>query len=553
MEKKIFTSKDKSYRKSKPKDLKIITEYNPIKAACTQSNISDFETEQSFPKNIPNNYFSSQTNPNQNQPQKNNNHHIKSFNPFILFNNYKWNKKEPTFINTNINGISSTNVNVNSSNDKNNLDYESLLTKKNKYINNLKRQLTSIKKEILGYEIGNYFTNSSKRRSSSNIKQKPIQINHKISYINNNNNSSSNCNSIKKSNNKTKIINNTHVGSGRISMSFSKNINKNKQIKEIDKDSKMSKQLSALITVSGGYDNFSHISMYNERKKTKEKPNLSMNLNNLNLSINLNGSCDEINKTTSIGTKQKLKYDSNPYKSCRGAKISNNFFNINISNINNISGNKTIMKNISNANTSNISYLNSSSNKYNSNNSNTKIKYQKNYQNKVDMKININNYIKYLNSKTKDKDKKVSAKNNILSLSSGYKTNEIITPIYNKRNYSEKNKVIINISNDNKNKVKNQEGPIKIRNSDELTKDTKTDDNESINTNFNTNSNTNTFSVSSSNNNTINNDLVKLEKKARDLMNKFFNYYELSNNNSSKKRNRSENKNNDKEIKQKLF
>lgn len=436
MEKKIFNAKEKPKRNSKPKEIKIFNEYIPVKKAYIQPNISDYETEQSFPRNNSNKYVCIQTNPNPSQSI-----YSKQFNPFILFNNYNTTKK-----NTNVKTTS---------------EYENILSKKIKYISNLKRQLSSIQKEIIGFE-KNCHINSTKKRSSSNCKMKSVQLNPKVLYVNkmgNNPHENNHCNYLLTHNNFP-----TSLSCNKSSKNNSTNENKN------------DKQVTKMLTENNISDIFSHL---------QQQSNINKEVTNGN--NNSNGSSNDYNKnccftTQEIKNKCKTKYyDTNTYYSTRGTKNTNNYFNNNIKNSN---------------------WMN---------------KYQKSYNNKVNMIININNYIKYINNKDKKNP-------NIMSLSSGYKSNEKNSRPNNKRNLSEKNKVI-SLSNENK-----DSSPVIIISNNEIfknMKEMKDNDNESFNTNVNTNSNsnTNTYSITNSNNNTINNDFIKLEKRARDLFNKYFDYY----------------------------
>lgn len=333
------------------------------------------------------------------------NNNLKQLNPFVVFNNFT-NKR---------NQIKTDNI-------KDTIDFENLFIKKNKIISNLKRQLSSLKKEIQGYEINNYCSLNN--------------YNNYIEYI---------------------LSNYTNKRNKSSSKPTKQNNSKNIITKQNEKPEK---EFSVLLT-----DN--NISPKISSSLNKEKNSL-LNLSNFNA---------QEPRSKNIYSRSKY-YETKTYNSSRDKKIINNGYYFNDS--------KTGKPNtncISNAKNTNLN------------------RYQKNYQDTLNMLINVNNYIKYID-------------NNKKNLNANNKS---------KRNLSEKNKVNY-ISND-------------ISNKNCAAKADKLDENESsccgyctnsnLNTNSNTNSNLNTYSVNNSNNNTMSYDLFKLEKKCQDLFMKYFEYYEI--------------------------
>ena len=142
MEKKIYkfsipqSQKHKNIKKLK--ELKLLSNYVPVKKIHFQSNISEYETEPSIQKNFPNKNTKSIHKPNT-QAKSVQNTHSNQFSPNKLFNN-SINKRVPS----NKNKLNSNYGNLYDLNYLNNYDFSNekkIIEKKMTKINALKKQL----------------------------------------------------------------------------------------------------------------------------------------------------------------------------------------------------------------------------------------------------------------------------------------------------------------------------------------------------------------------------------------------------------------------------
>ena len=283
----------------KIKEVKLLTNYIPVKKANAHSNISEYETESSIQKNF------------SNKVQKNKNH-IQAKSVQTTHNNYispsKYlikNKKE----NTNQRSNKSSRGSLYNLNNLNLGDYfsEKIIKTQQKFIdykdnkiNTLERQLSLIKKELNLYEnknIDNLNINSNNKKIIGNItktnksnstdKNKKLNINNNIrdfdSKILCDNNYS---NKILLGNNKSYISFNTFLSS--------EIINNNNNTETADK--KLKKHLSNLLTENNmaniniktnvNINNINNININttkHKNKKNKNKKNANKDMNKKNL------------------------------------------------------------------------------------------------------------------------------------------------------------------------------------------------------------------------------------------------------------------------------
>jgi hypothetical protein len=284
----------------KIKEVKLLTNYIPVKKANAHSNISEYETESSIQKNF------------SNKVQKNKNH-IQAKSVQTTHNNYispsKYlikNKKE----NTNQRSNKSSRGSLYNLNNLNLGDYfsEKIIMTQQKFIdykdnkiNTLERQLSLIKKELNLYEnknIDNLNINSNNKKIIGNItktnksnstdKNKKLNINNNIrdfdSKILCDNNYS---NKILLGNNKSYISFNTFLSSEIIN-------NNNNNTETADK--KLKKHLSNLLTENNmaniniktnvNINNINNININttkHKNKKNKNKKNANKDMNKKNL------------------------------------------------------------------------------------------------------------------------------------------------------------------------------------------------------------------------------------------------------------------------------
>ena len=296
-----YEQSENSKSNKKLKEVKLLTNYIPVKKANAHSNISEYETETSIQKNF------------SNKVQKNKNH-IQAKSVQTTHNNHvgpckslNKNKKE----NTNQRPNKSSRGSLYNLNNLNLGDYfsEKIIMTQQKFIdykdnkiNTLQRELSLLKKEVNLYKNKNTDTNLNNiskikkiggnitKRNKNNSTDKNINLNinnniyqnleHKINLGNNY------TNKILLGNNKSYISYNTFFSNDII---INKNNNTNANIETADK--KLKKHLSSLLTDSNVANiniktnmtnNMNNIAKH-KNKKYKNKNNANKDINKKNL------------------------------------------------------------------------------------------------------------------------------------------------------------------------------------------------------------------------------------------------------------------------------
>ena len=264
MEKKMYnkytTSQNDNIKNiKKVKEIKILTNYIPVKKTHAQSNISEYETEQSIQKNFSN---KGQKNKQSTKAKSVQTTHNNQLSPKKIFNQNK-SKRNISNITKSSKGsfYNLNNLNINDYfSEKVILTQKKFIDYKENKINTLKKELELIKKEIYLYEKKNSNNNTSKNKSNisdnSSISKKMNKNQQKNIFINKNNNKYSLLN-----NNKSYISLNT--------------FNKNEIIINGENaDRKLEIHLSNLLTENNSDNNLK----YKNNSKSKY-----MNVNNKNL------------------------------------------------------------------------------------------------------------------------------------------------------------------------------------------------------------------------------------------------------------------------------
>jgi hypothetical protein len=272
-----YEQSENSKSNKKLKEVKLLTNYIPVKKANAHSNISEYETETSIQKNF------------SNKVQKNKNH-IQAKSVQTTHNNHvspckslNKNKKE----NTNQRPNKSSRGSLYNLNNLNLGDYfsEKIIMTQQKFIdykdnkiNTLQRELSLLKKEVNLYKNKNTDTNLN---NISKIKKIGGNITKR-----NKNNSNNYTNKILLGNNKSYISYNTFFSNDII---INKNNNTNANIETADK--KLKKHLSSLLTDSNVANiniktnmtnNMNNIAKH-KNKKYKNKNNANKDINKKNL------------------------------------------------------------------------------------------------------------------------------------------------------------------------------------------------------------------------------------------------------------------------------
>jgi hypothetical protein len=240
MEKKMYkytTSQTENLKNNKKqKEIKFLTNYIPIKKTHAQSNISEYETEQSIQKNFSNKCQKNKPNTQARSVQTT---HNNQFSPKKIFN---VNKSNRNFTNASRSSKGSF-YNLNNLNIYDYFSEKVILTQKkcidyktNK-INTLQKQITLLKQEINMYEKK---ANNSKNRMTQNTSKNNIinssQLVPKILYVN-------------KTNNKYLLVNNNSY----MSLNTFGNNDLNNEGENADK--KLEKHLSNLLTENNSDNN----------------------------------------------------------------------------------------------------------------------------------------------------------------------------------------------------------------------------------------------------------------------------------------------------------
>ena len=248
MEKKMYkfsipqSQKHKNIKKLK--ELKLLSNYVPVKKIHFQSNISEYETEPSLQKNFPN------KNP-KNAPKLNTqaksvqNTHSNQFSPNKLFNN-SISKRVPS----NKNKLNSNYGSLYDLNYLNNNDFSNekkIIEKKITKINTLKKQLLYYVNQINFIEQNNKVFLEIQNNIKNNLNELSYNQSHSV------NKKSSNILYINKNNSKSLLVNNkSYVG-----FSQNNNIINNEKLIGIDiADKKLEKQLSNYLTENNSENNF---------------------------------------------------------------------------------------------------------------------------------------------------------------------------------------------------------------------------------------------------------------------------------------------------------
>ena len=248
MEKKMYkfsipqSQKHKNIKKLK--ELKLLSNYVPVKKIHFQSNISEYETEPSLQKNFPN------KNP-KNAPKLNTqaksvqNTHSNQFSPNKLFNN-SISKRVPS----NKNKLNSNYGSLYDLNYLNNNDFSNekkIIEKKITKIDTLKKQLLYYVNQINFIEQNNKVFLEIQNNIKNNLNELSYNKSHSV------NKKSSNILYINKNNSKSLLVNNkSYVG-----FSQNNNIINNEKLIGIDiADKKLEKQLSNYLTENNSENNF---------------------------------------------------------------------------------------------------------------------------------------------------------------------------------------------------------------------------------------------------------------------------------------------------------
>ena len=296
-----YEQSENSKSNKKLKEVKLLTNYIPVKKANAHSNISEYETETSIQKNF------------SNKVQKNKNH-IQAKSVQTTHNNHvspckSLNKNKKENINQRPNKSSRGSLyNLNNLNlgdyfsEKIIMTQQKFIDYKDNKINTLQRELSLLKKEVNLYKNKNTDTNLNNiskikkiggnitKRNKNNSTDKNINLNinnniyqnleHKINLGNNY------TNKILLGNNKSYISYNTFFSNDII---INKNNNTNANIETADK--KLKKHLSSLLTDSNVANiniktnmtnNMNNIAKH-KNKKYKNKNNANKDMNKKNL------------------------------------------------------------------------------------------------------------------------------------------------------------------------------------------------------------------------------------------------------------------------------
>ena len=228
----------------KLKELKLLSNYVPVKKIHFQSNISEYETEPSLQKNFPN------KNPKNNhklntQAKSVQNTHSNKFSPNKLLNTSKSKR-----VSSNKNKLNSNCGNLYDLNYLNNNDFSNekkIIEKKITKINTLKKQLLYYVNQINFIEKNNKVFLEIQNNIKSNLNELSYNKSHSV------NKKSSNILYINKNNSKSLLVNNKNY----VGFSQNNNVINNEKINGIDiADKKLEKQLSNYLTENNSENNF---------------------------------------------------------------------------------------------------------------------------------------------------------------------------------------------------------------------------------------------------------------------------------------------------------
>ena len=248
MEKKMYKSSIPQNQKHKNikklKELKLLSNYVPVKKTHFQSNISEYETEPSLQKNFPNKNPKNVHKPST-QAKSVQNTHSNQFSPNKLFNN-SIRKRVPS----NKNKLNSNFGSLYDLNYLNNNDFSNekkIIEKKITKIDALQKQLLYYVNQINFIEQNNNVFFEIQNNIKNNLNEFSYNKSHSV------NKKSSNILYINKSNSKSLLVNNkSYVG-----ISQTNNIINNEKLIGIDiADKKLEKQLSNYLTENNSENNF---------------------------------------------------------------------------------------------------------------------------------------------------------------------------------------------------------------------------------------------------------------------------------------------------------
>ena len=321
MEKKMYkctTSQPENIKNTKKqKEIKLLTNYIPVKKTHVQSNISEYETEQSIQKNFSNKCQKNRVNVQAKSVQATRGN---QFSPMKVFNVNQSNR-----ISTNASKSSKGSFyNLNNLNIYDYFSEKVILTQKkfidykNNKINTLQKQLSLLKKEINLYEKKN--KNNSINKSQSNSK---IYLNtNKSNDTNNKNNSNSNSSQlipkilyINKNNNKYLLVNNNNSY-----VSFNTCYNNEQCNNGENPDKKLEKHLSNLLTENNSDNNLKYKNNSKNQKNDNKKKLLSViyqfkkgcyNHNNNNYEHNTKNNINNNNNNNQMNIKKENSFKAN--------------------------------------------------------------------------------------------------------------------------------------------------------------------------------------------------------------------------------------------------
>lgn len=241
MEKKMYKF---SIPQSQKKEIKLLSNYIPIKKNHFQSNISEYETEPSIQKTFPNKNPKNSHKINK-QAKSVQNTHSNQFSPNKPFNNSISKRASSKTNKLNSNYKSLYDLNYLNNNDFSN--EKKIIEKKMTKINILKKQLSYYANQINVIEQNNKVFFEIQNNFKNNLNELSYNKSHSV------NKKSSNILFINKSNSKSFLINNkSYVG-----LSLNNNIINNEKLIGIDiADKKLEKQLSNYLTENNSENNF---------------------------------------------------------------------------------------------------------------------------------------------------------------------------------------------------------------------------------------------------------------------------------------------------------
>jgi hypothetical protein len=260
MEKKIYKfsipQSQKNKKIKKLKELKLLSNYVPVKKTYFQSNISEYETEPSIQKNFPNKNLKNAHKPNT-QAKSVQNTHSNHFSLNRLINNSI--SKRLSSNKNKLNSYIGSLYKLNNLNNNNFSNEKKIIERKMVKINTLKKQLLYYVNQINSIEQNNKVFSGTENNIKNNLNELSYNESHSV------NQKSLNTLFITKSNNKSFLVNNKSYKD----FSQNNNIINNEKLIGIDiADKKLVKQLSNYLTENNSENNFIiYNNCQNENKK----------------------------------------------------------------------------------------------------------------------------------------------------------------------------------------------------------------------------------------------------------------------------------------------